>query len=67
MSELFTVDRDRCIGSGLCILYAPQTFAHDDETKVVVIDPAGDSDESILTGVEACPTNALTLTEQGES
>ena len=30
------VDRDLCMGSGVCIAYAPATFAHDAETKAVV-------------------------------
>jgi ferredoxin len=45
----------------MCIMYAPATFAHDDETKAIVIDPAGDAIESIQIAVEACPTGALTL------
>jgi ferredoxin len=51
------------MGSGLCIVYAPGTFAHDDETKAVVIDDAGDSIEDIHMAVEACPTGALSLTD----
>ena len=53
------------MGSGTCIMYAPGTFAHDDETKAVVVDMAGDPLESLRTAVEACPTGALTLTEEG--
>lgn len=60
------VDRTACMGSGSCILYAPQTFTHDDETKAVVVNAAGDPIESIRTAVEVCPTGALTLTyEEG--
>jgi ferredoxin len=55
------VDRDVCMGSGMCIVYAPGTFEHDDETKAVVIDPPGDSLDAIRTAVEACPTGALRL------
>ena len=57
------VDRDLCMGSGMCIVYAPGTFAHDDETKAVVVDPAGDPIESIRNAVQACPTSAISLTE----
>jgi len=61
------VDRDRCMGSGMCVVYAPGTFAHDEQTKAIVIDPVGDSIDAIRTAVEACPTNALRLDvhEQG--
>ena len=57
------VDRELCMGSGMCIVYAPGTFAHDDETKAVVVDPAGDPIESIRNAVQSCPTSAITLTE----
>lgn len=67
-SDLFTIDRELCIGSGVCLVYAPQTFAHDEAAKVTVVDPTGDSEESIRTAVEGCPTRALTIAgEEGES
>lgn len=52
------------MGSGMCIMYAPRTFAHDEETKAVVVDPAADTLDDIRVAVEACPTGALTLTEE---
>jgi ferredoxin len=62
---LIAVDRTACMGSGTCIMYAPGTFTHDDETKAVVVDAAGDPMESMRTAVEACPTGALMLSEEG--
>jgi ferredoxin len=59
------VDRELCMGSGMCIVYAPGTFAHDDETKAVVVDPQGDPIESIRNAVQACPTGAITIREEG--
>jgi ferredoxin len=61
-----TVDRERCMGSGMCIVYAPGTFAHDDQAKAIVVDPAGDAIDAIRTAVEACPTSALRLLEDKE-
>jgi ferredoxin len=57
------------MGSGMCIMYAPATFVHDEDTKAVVIDPDGDPEESIRIAVEACPTGALRLidNENGDS
>jgi ferredoxin len=55
------IDRELCMGSGMCIVYAPGTFAHDDHTKAIVVDPAGDPLDTIRTAVEACPTRALRL------
>jgi ferredoxin len=61
------VDRELCMGSGMCIVYAPATFEHDDETKAVVVDPAGDPIESIRNAVQACPTSAITLVTENEN
>jgi len=55
------VDREVCIGSGLCSVYAPSTFSQDDEAKVFVIDPQGDGPDAIRTAVGACPTRALRI------
>jgi ferredoxin len=55
------VGRELCMGSGMCIVYAPNTFAHDDETKAVVIDPAGDPIDAIRNAVQACPTSAIKI------
>jgi ferredoxin len=55
------VERDWCMGSGMCSVYAPGTFAQDQETKVVVLDPSTDPLDAIRTAVEACPTSALSL------
>jgi ferredoxin len=61
------VDRDVCMGSGMCIVYAPGTFAHDDHTKAIVIDPGGDPIDAIRNAVQACPTSALRLVLDDES
>ena len=61
------IDRDVCMGSGLCIVYASSTFAHDDEAKAIVVDPVGDTPEAIRVAVEACPTGALRIVEDGET
>jgi ferredoxin len=61
-----TVDRELCMGSGMCLVYAPGTFAHDEQTKAIVVDPAGDAIDMIRNAVEACPTSALRLLEDKE-
>ena len=57
-------DRERCIGSGMCVMYAPNTFTQDGEAKVVVIPTSTDDDEVVRTAVEACPTTALLIDEE---
>jgi ferredoxin len=64
VSLTVTTDRERCIGSGMCSVYAPDTFTQDEQAKVVVLDPAGDEPDAVRTAVEACPTRALGLVER---
>ena len=54
-----TVDREVCLGSGLCTTYAPGTFSQDEQAKVVVAVPVGDSIDAIQTAAEACPMSAI--------
>jgi ferredoxin len=56
-----TVDRELCMGSGMCMVYAPGTFAHDDEAKAVVVDPEADGPDALQAALEACPTGALRM------
>ena len=65
MSFSITIDRDVCIGSGQCTVYAGATFTQDAEAKVTLLDPVGDDLDAIRTAVEACPTRALTLVDEG--
>ncbi|HTR70044.1 MAG TPA: ferredoxin [Mycobacteriales bacterium] len=55
------VDRDRCIGSGVCTLGAPATFDQDDDARAIVLPPPNDSLDTIRAAVESCPTGALSL------
>lgn len=50
----------------MCIVYAPGTFAHDDETKAIVVVLMGDSIDTVRIAVEACPTGALSLTSDDQ-
>lgn len=56
------VDRDKCIGSGNCVFWAPNTFELDDEEGLAhVVDPRGDDIDRIRVAVEGCPAKALSL------
>ncbi len=65
MSWSVTVDRDRCIGSGMCVVYASGSFTQDAEAKAVVLPAIEDDLDTVRTAVEACPTHALQLTDGG--
>jgi ferredoxin len=57
------VDRELCIGSGVCIAYAGGTFDHDLEGKAIVRSPSSDALDTIRSAVEGCPMGALRLNE----
>ena len=55
------IDRESCIGSGLCVAYAPGTFEHDEEAKAILRNPTTEGLDEVRTAVEACPMGALQL------
>ena len=59
------VDRDKCIGSGMCTTIAPQLFDMDDDGLLIVIKetPAPHEQRSLLDAVACCPVNALSATD----
>lgn len=61
-SYAIQIDREVCMGSGVCVVYAARTFEIDDETKSTVIDPEGNSLEEIQAAAQGCPTRAITVT-----
>lgn len=60
-APLAVVDRERCIGSGMCVDYAPGTFTQDEQAKAVVLAEADDPADVVGIAVESCPTGALRL------
>ena len=55
------IDRDSCMGLGMCIVYAPTSFVHDSQTKAVFTAVGVESEDAIRAAVESCPTGALSL------
>jgi len=60
------VDREKCMGSGNCSFWAPGTFDLDGDGIAVVIDADGDPEDKILLAASGCPTQAITVTRDGE-
>ncbi|MGD9793787.1 MAG: ferredoxin [Acidimicrobiia bacterium] len=56
-----SIDRELCMGAGLCVMYAPDTFDQDDAVKAVFKPDTIDSIDAVRVAVEACPTGAITL------
>jgi ferredoxin len=55
------IDRDLCMGSGQCTIYAPNTFDQDDEAIAIVVDADGDSPDALTSAVTGCPTHAISV------
>jgi ferredoxin len=55
------IDRDLCMGSGVCEAFASATFEVDAETKAAVVDAAGDPGSAIREAAASCPTGAISL------
>ncbi|MFF5424748.1 MULTISPECIES: ferredoxin [unclassified Streptomyces] len=59
------VDRDRCVGSGMCALTAPAVFDQDDEEGRVLLltpHPAPNEYPAARLAAGLCPASAITLT-----
>ena len=60
------IDREKCMGSGNCSFWAPNTFDLDDDGKSVVTDPEGDDDEKVVLAAQGCPTQAISVWRDGD-
>jgi ferredoxin len=61
-----TVDQDRCIGAGQCVLHAPNVFnQRDDDGIVELLNPYPGADEMEATHEAAnlCPAQVITILE----
>ena len=57
MAVKVTVNKDACIGCGLCVGSYPETFEFDEEGKATVI---ADMDEAVVdAAISNCPAGAI--------
>jgi ferredoxin len=56
-------DRERCVGSGLCLLRLPEVFDQDEDGIVLVLDtdPPAALLNDVAGAVDACPSRALAM------
>lgn len=59
-----TVDKDLCIGCGLCAETCPEVFEMGDDmiAKVIVAEVAAALKDSAQAAADACPVEAIALT-----
>jgi ferredoxin len=59
-----TVDKEKCIGSGQCVLAAPDVFDQQEDDGIVVLlnpDPPADLAEDVRQAAAVCPALAITV------
>ncbi|MEU9122438.1 ferredoxin [Streptomyces sp. NPDC048506] len=62
-----SIDRDRCVGAGMCALTAPEVFDQDDEDGLVLLrsaEPSPDRAAAARQAAGLCPARVITVTEQ---
>jgi ferredoxin len=59
------IDVERCMGSGNCMFWAPETFDLSDEGYSVVTDPAATDEERLRIAAQGCPVGAISLWRDG--
>lgn len=61
-----TVDQDKCIASGQCVLLAPEVFDQRDEDGVVVLrdaEPPTELNDVVGEAAQVCPSMAISVEE----
>lgn len=63
------VDKELCIGSGMCVAGAPEAFQLDAARQSRPVHAEGDPSEDVLSAAEGCPVEAIgiTLARTGEA
>jgi ferredoxin len=59
------VDRDRCIGSGMCAGMAPDHFTLVDGVSVPSAGPVP-PDDAVIDAAESCPVEAITVRDAAD-
>ena len=59
------IDRECCMASGNCVMWAPGVFDQDEEALAIVIDPDGAADEEVVIAARNCPTRSIRVARDG--
>jgi ferredoxin len=62
-----TVDRDRCVASGQCVLTAAAVFDQDENDGVVILlndNPSTDQYDAVRLAAQMCPASVIEVTEE---
>jgi len=56
-----STEPERCVGSGQCVMIAPDVFDQDDDGIVILLKPRPDADElaDVQEAIRICPASAI--------
>ncbi len=54
-----SIDKEACIGCGVCVSIAPDVFEMDDDGKAKVIKEEGFDESTVQSAIDQCPTQAI--------
>ena len=64
-----TVEAEKCVASGHCVLAAPEVFDQNENDGVVIVlddEPDADLYEAVREAAILCPASVIRLTESGD-
>lgn len=62
-----TVDRDKCCGSGMCVMYAETVFQQDEvdgRVRVIKQNPIPIEHDGVRAAALACPVQAISIHQE---
>lgn len=59
--KTIVVDKNKCIGCGLCTALADKTFKLGKDGKSEVFNQNGDSEEKVEEAISSCPASAISI------
>ncbi|HOJ13554.1 MAG TPA: ferredoxin [Deltaproteobacteria bacterium] len=63
MGKTVFLDREECIGCGMCQDICPEVFELDEEGKARVIKPQGGPEDLVEQAIDACPVSCIAFKE----
>lgn len=60
------VIRNTCIGAATCVVYAPSTFAMDENNIAIINSGEWDKLEKVIAAAQSCPVIAIEVYQNGE-
>ena len=53
------IDKNKCLGCGACVAFAPKSFKLGDDGKAQPVEPPGDGEAAIKEAIDNCPVTAI--------